>query len=276
VNSPGLYFASYTAGEAREILRNKVFLIVPVGNIENHGPHLPLATDLLIAEELSTRLAAALSKRFRLYRPKTCSSASKQVRFVVSPPIAVGSATKFGEKTGLSCGLALAEYLWQICQSALKRGFAAVIIVNGCGGNDAQIRAVNKRSRKIIYLPRWWHIQATHKIDNSFRKFLAEGGSASDWVGTHAGELETSALLAIERKHCVQLVRKNRLAQAKGPCSRNEMNAVRSRPISRRLTTSGVLGDASRASAKKGEKLLKTIVNLYAQQIVSAIRKRKI
>lgn len=276
MNSSELYFAAHTAGEARTILRGRVFLIIPVGNIEDHGPHLPLSTDVLIAQELSTRLAGALTRKFCGRRRTTRSSSSRQVRFLVCPPIAIGNVTSFGKKVGLSCGEILTEYLREICTRALKTGFSAVVIVNGCGGNESSIAAIKKRSRKVIYLPRWWRIDEVRRIDRSFRAFLTEGGSASDWLGTHGGELETSALLAIDRRYGTRLVRKSKIGQAKGPRSRSEVAAIKKHSRLLKPIYSGVLGDASQASAQKGEKLFKIIVSLYAEQVASTVRKGEI
>jgi len=275
VDCAKLYFASRTAGEARAVLRKKVFLIIPVGNIEDHGPHLPLSTDVLIAEELATRLAATLTRKFCARRPTTCAPSNRQVKFLVSPPIAIGNVTSFGKKVGLSCGEALTDYLREICSRALKTTFSRIIIVNGCGGNDSHIAAVKKHSRKIIYLLRWWHIRDTRRIDSSFRRFLAEGGRTCDWLGTHGGELETSALLAVDGKYGTKWVRRSKIAQAKGLCSRSEVTGAKEHGKLPSLTSSGVLGDASRASARKGEKLFRIVVRFYAEQITSAIRREK-
>jgi creatinine amidohydrolase/Fe(II)-dependent formamide hydrolase-like protein len=229
----------------------------------------------LIAEELATRLAATLTRKFCLRRPTTCALSNRQVRFLVSPPIAIGNVTFFGKKIGLSCGETLTDYLREICSRALKTTFSRIIIVNGCGGNNSHIAAVKKHSRKIIYLPRWWRIRDTRRIDSSFRRFLNEGGSASDWLGTHGGELETSALLAIDRKYGTKWVRRSKIARAKGPCSKSEVTGAKGHGELRNLTTSGVLGNASRASAQKGEKLFRTVVRFYAEQITFTVRREK-
>ena len=55
--------ASLTTVEATEALRPGVVLFLPVGSTEAHGPHLPLETDVLLAEETARRAGRELSRR---------------------------------------------------------------------------------------------------------------------------------------------------------------------------------------------------------------------
>ena len=56
-------FQDLTWKEARETLKRGVVAILPIGSTEAHGPHLPLATDVIISEEMSRRAAEKLSAR---------------------------------------------------------------------------------------------------------------------------------------------------------------------------------------------------------------------
>lgn len=60
------HLGGMTWTEAREALRSETIVLLPIGAIEAHGPHLPLSTDVLIAEELSRRAAMALRGRHDL------------------------------------------------------------------------------------------------------------------------------------------------------------------------------------------------------------------
>ena len=135
-------------------------LLVPVGSCEQHGPHLPLHTDTVIA----TALARALAQRRH-----DC---------VVAPPLAI---TASGEHQGfagtLSIGnAAMTDVLIELVRSADWAN--GVVFVNGHGGNaTAMSRAADafeRESRRVLV---WWP-----RVD---------GGDP------HAGHVETSLMLAL-------------------------------------------------------------------------------
>lgn len=135
-------------------------LAVPLGSTEQHGPHLPLGTDTLVACALADRLAAA--------RPDV----------VVAPALPYGSSGEHAAFPGtLSIGQeALASVIVELVRSA--DGFRGVVLVSGHGGNAEPMR------------------RAAATLASEGRRVLpwspsVPGGDA------HAGRTETSLLLAL-------------------------------------------------------------------------------
>jgi len=135
-------------------------LVVPLGSTEQHGPHLPLGTDSVIAVALAGRLAAA------------------RTDVVVAPLVPYGSAGEHAAFPGtLSIGAAALEMLVvELVRSA--DAFAGVVVVSGHGGNAAPLTAavttLTGEGRRVLgWQPR-----------------LPDGDA-------HAGHTETSLMLAV-------------------------------------------------------------------------------
>jgi mycofactocin precursor peptide peptidase len=137
-------------------------LAVPLGSLEQHGPHLPLDTDTRIAVELAGRLAAAV------------------------PGVAVGPALPYGasgEHAGFPGTLVvrhevLAEVVVELVRSA-RTSFRGVVVISAHGGNVEGLAMAGERCRAEGDAALMWTAGT-------------EGGDA------HAGRTETSLMLAID------------------------------------------------------------------------------
>ncbi|MFM8862474.1 MAG: mycofactocin biosynthesis peptidyl-dipeptidase MftE [Acidimicrobiia bacterium] len=141
-------------------------LVVPVGSLEQHGPHLPLDTDTRIAKAVATGAVTRLDDG------------------VLGPTIPVGASGEHGDFDGtLSIGTeALAAMLIELVRSADV--FAGTVLVNGHGGNLEALRRVQDLStaegrRVLVWSP------------------------SMPGADAHAGRTETSLLLAIDAS-CVR------------------------------------------------------------------------
>jgi creatinine amidohydrolase len=148
------------AARTWEEVADRPVLLVPLGACEQHGPHLPLGTDTVIARAIADAAAARLPNA------------------VVGPPIAV---TASGEHAGFPGTLSIgtpttARVIVELVRSA--DWAAGVALVNGHGGNrDAVTRAVATLAAERRRVLAWWP--------------RVEGGDG------HAGHTETSLLLAL-------------------------------------------------------------------------------
>ena len=136
-------------------------LVVPVGSLEQHGPHLPLDTD--------TRIAAEVARRACEGRPAVA----------IAPAFAIGASGEHAAFPGtLSIGLrALTSCLIELGRHA-SRDWPAMLLVNGHGGNAAAIEEAVATLRREGRNCGAWHA----------------GLPGAD---AHAGRFETSVMLAL-------------------------------------------------------------------------------
>jgi creatinine amidohydrolase len=137
-------------------------LLVPVGSLEQHGPHLPLDTD--------TRIALAVADR----------AAAGREDVAVAPPITFGASGEHADFAGtLSIGTpALTELLLELGRDA-SRDWEAMLLVNAHGGNRDAVDVALARLR------------AEGRLCAAFHATPA-GGDA------HAGRTETALLLHLD------------------------------------------------------------------------------
>ena len=183
---------------------------------------------------------------------------------VVAPGLWCGLADHhlaFGGTFTLSLGTYHAV-LRDLCRSILGAGFGRLVIVNGHGGNVMGLAAIATELTRELQAP----IATTSY-------FLEAGGGAAAILEDqddlmHAGEGETAMIMAI----APELVHRHLLAEAHGP----RLDLARMlRPALGRVqgfdafTSSGVAGDARRATAEKGEALLELYAGALARRLLA-------
>jgi len=225
--------------EAEERLRKVDIALLPVGSVEQHGPHLPLDNDAFDAEYLARRIADACS------HPKP----------LVLPLIPYGVSYEHDDFKG-TVGVsndALSRFVYDIGMSVARNGINKLVIINGHGGNNA---ALNYASQMITRDARIFVCVDTGETSDVDIYRLIE--TPND---IHAGEIETSTSLAV-RPH---LVRMDKAVRAVPRFSSKYLNFTSKRGISwhahtKRISKSGVLGDPTRATAEKGEIFWKIMI----------------
>ena len=131
--------------EFSKLVKDRRVALLPVGTIEAHGPHLPLATDAMIPIEICKRLADDL-------------------KAIVLPPIYYGvTASLYGYPGSFTLSKDIFEsLLYEVLRCCKANGFEVVVVVNGHGGSD-HLRAVHSAARRIwvkeklkVVVVDWW------------------------------------------------------------------------------------------------------------------------
>lgn len=176
-------WSSKTYTEIRDVGdRDGSIAIVPVGSIEQHGHHLPVATDSILATA-AARTGAEL--------------ASEEVPVLVTPTEWVGSSPhhlSFGGTISGEFGTLL-DLLTQIVDCVADNGFDVVLLVNGHGGNRSLVDSVPRvlgPERPEV------DIRACTYFDLPDEERIAEIRESEHGGMAHAGEFETSLLLHLD------------------------------------------------------------------------------
>jgi creatinine amidohydrolase len=155
--------------------------LVPLGATEQHGPHLPFATDTWIGETLAARLAARL--------PET----------IVCPTLPFGCSREHLAFPGTLDlrATTLAAVLADVLASLSRHGFAGAFVFSAHGGNYAELAAMLPALVAAAQPMPVFAFTDLARLSASCARVAAGLGIAPEVAGHHAGELETSILLAL-------------------------------------------------------------------------------
>lgn len=226
-------WADFAASEFPPADPSRAIAILPTAAIEQHGPHLPVGTDTLIAEGMLARLRA------------TCPD---DLDLRILPVQAVGKSNEhlFARGT-LTLDAATALAAWtQIGLSVARAGYRKIVIVNSHGGNLDLVSILSRELR----------VQAGMlAVKCQWMGFgLPEGMYSPDEraYGIHGGDVETSLVLAF-RPQAVRMDRARDFASTAKGATIPPVGPVSRGWIASDLNPDGVVGEASKATAEKGE-----------------------
>jgi creatinine amidohydrolase len=166
--------------------------LVPLGSTEQHGPHLPFATDTRVADALAERLCRRLPGAVRLPAlPFGCASEH----------LAFPGTVSLREET-------LAAVLEDAVASLDRHGFEAIFVFSAHGGNAEALRRVEGRLARAARRARVVVFADAGAVAATLHGAAARLGVDASAAGHHAGEVETSILLALApadvRRECAE------------------------------------------------------------------------
>ncbi len=226
-------------------LDDRPVVIVPVGSVEQHGPHCPQDVDISIPYHLAIRAADEID----------------EFPVIVAPPVTYGfTHYNMGEVGTITLGLEVfIAVLCDVCRSIWANGFHRIIMINGHGGNLAPTWTASvKLAEEDV-----WALAITY-WNMATEELLAWSEADNGSIG-HGGEWETSLQLHL-RPHLVdeslRVKDEWRMKFSAG------VQKYATFPERRREMANGVMGDPFVASAEKGERLF----NVLLERLVTLCR----
>ena len=221
-------------------LTERSILVQPIGAIEHHGPHLPLATDALVAEAVATAgVELALATGLDVWQ---------------LPTLSVGKSDEHHWAPGtlwLTADTLLAV-LRDLGRSVAATGATKLVFVNGHGGNAALLQVANRELRRLFRLQPFAMPAGLQHAGRGMHGEPDERG-----FGIHAGWAETSLVLHLA-PHLVDTAAFAR--NVPDSLADFELLGFNGRPVtfgwmSNDFGPSGVIGDPTGASAAAGARL---------------------
>ncbi|MFN8525701.1 MAG: creatininase family protein [Chloroflexota bacterium] len=248
---PSRFLPYLTSPEIGALDKSRAAVVLPVGAIEQHGPHLPTGTDTITGTVLLGRALARLPEDLPCYAlpPTNYGKSNEHIEFP-------GTFTLSGNTLGL--------LITEIAQSAARAGFRRFVILNSHGGNPPVIDMVARdihQSTGMMVFP-----FSTQRLGAS-REFLSE---EERMHGMHAGDGETSTILALapELVHLDRRVGDYPNVPA-GFALPTMPSGITFAWLTSDFSSDGVCGDPSTATAEKGQKIVEVAVSRLAEALTA-------
>jgi creatinine amidohydrolase len=237
------HYGEMTWPEVKEAASQNRVAVVPIAVLEDHGPHLPIDTDLRLCNAVCEAAVSRASDRAVLVPAINHGYTPHHMDF--PGPITIGAHT-------------LIDYGLDVCRSLAHHGFRKILIVNGHGSNtpfiDIIARLTVVETNVLAAAVNYWAAPGVRAVAERLRESEKIGGM------NHGCEFETSLYLAI-RPDLVDMSKAvhelsyrpsenywTDLIGGDGPLVMMEHWST--------LTESGVMGDPTKATAEKGRQFL--------------------
>jgi creatinine amidohydrolase len=230
--------------------RNFRTVVFAVGSNEQHGPHLPTCTDTLEGDVLANKVAGKLGNALQA---PTINVGCSDAHMVFPGAISLRPET-------------LKSLIRDYCASLAKQGFKNTVILPSHGGNFNAVREVTDELKQSLEGTKVVSYTDLKGLLEFLAEFSAGHGVSAGESGAHAGESETSMVLAI-RKDLVDM--KNAEKGFVGSFDDKMMGLMYSQGI-KAVSKNGVLGDSRKGEARNGEEYLE----LWAEKMVDFVRKQ--
>lgn len=225
----------------KAIIKKKQIAVIPIGSIEQHGPHLPISTDSDIVSEVAKRI-------------------SDKNGYLLLPTITYGVSFEHAPFFNLSAKEStLRNILIDLCLSLLSNNIKTVFIINGHHGNlnvikniDTKLHKLSKNELKVFPLSYW------HFMEREF---------------DHAGFVETSLMLTISKNVKMKLATKGLITEGMTKQKIRKLGKLANQSFPK-ATKNGIWGDPTKATKKDGQKILDEIIKNLSKKCQTCLTGR--
>ena len=230
--------------------RENTVIVLPVGAIEQHGPHLPCSVDSVISSGVMGRALSELPVSVPAFG---------------LPPITYGKSDEHLHFPGTITltGSTLLAMITEIGESVYRSGFRKLLLANGHGGQpqvlEMAARELRVRHGDYVIVP--FHVS---RVANSSGKYISDKEKSQ---AMHAGHSETALMMALTPES----VHMERAVANYPPVFPSKTLSADGRPAcawtARDFGSSGVIGDPLGATPEQGEDILRTLAASWVHAI---------
>ncbi|MGB7439428.1 MAG: creatininase family protein [Coleofasciculaceae cyanobacterium] len=249
---PERFFPYLTWTDIQEMPdKENVVIIQPVGSIEQHGPHLPLIVDSAISIGVLGQALTKLEDNIPAYALPNLYYGKSNEHWHFPGTITLSAQT-------------LLAVLMEMADSIYRAGFRKLVLMNSHGGQpqvmEIAARDIHQQYGDFLVFPLFtWRVPYPGKELTTPEELE---------YGIHAGDLETSVMLSL----LPEQVRMDKAVKEypHGLPEDSLLSMEGKLPfawVTKELTGSGVLGDATAATKEKGDRLLESVTDGWVQVI---------
>lgn len=251
------FWADYSTAAFAALDHDSAVAVLPLGATEQHGPHLPMSVDTVSIDAIVDGLSGRL--------PSDCPAV-----FLPTIPISLSiEHLDFAGSLSFSPGTLL-TMLSEIGAQVAQNGFRKMVLLNGHGGNTALLDVAARKMRIDFGL---WTV-ALNWFATGFPEGLYSETEQTD--GIHAGDMETSLMLHIAPQQVDMTLARDFGNRAAALHADHPDLGLRGPGkfgwSTQDLNPSGACGDASRASAEKGQRTLDHAVERVSDVLLQISR----
>lgn len=243
------HWGDLKASELKAQVDDATVALLPVGAIEQHGPHLPLATDAILAEAVALRAAAA----------------ARDANVLILPTLAVAKSDEHLAFPGVLTldAATLQSVLVQTGRSVARSGIRRMVFLNAHGGNVPVLQIAARALRVeagMFCLSAGW-------VSMGFPAGLVSAEEARD--GIHGGFVETAAMLHVRPDLVAMEQARDFVPASRAVAESNEVLRIVG-PVSagwmmQDLHPEGAAGNAAAATAEAGRALIEHAAARYGR-----------